>query len=196
MYVSVLGGNLPNIIIQHNLQLSNVLDHQVAADEKGDFLYNFLSILIIFIKMTWVNKMFVDSMWKSNLKLFGNEHFLLCNKALITIDLNWLKSTQHLAGSPLYGKQLPVVTNIGKGWIDKMWEWMCCVFQQQTVSQWSEISVWIHAILGQRDIFVMPWSVMQYAMLKCLSLWNQYDIPHSGIICDITPLQNFFFNIF
>ncbi len=34
-----------------------------------------------------------------------------------------------------------------------------------------------------------------YAMLKCLSLWNQCDIPHSGIVCDITPLQNFFFDI-
>ncbi len=26
-----------------------------------------------------------------------------------------------------------------------------------------------------------------YAMLKCVSLWNQCDIPHSGIVCDITP---------
>ncbi len=31
-----------------------------------------------------------------------------------------------------------------------------------------------------------------YAMLKCVSLWNQCDIPHSGIVCDIIPLQNFF----
>ncbi len=29
-------------------QLSNVLDHQVAADVKGDFLSNFLKVLIIF----------------------------------------------------------------------------------------------------------------------------------------------------
>ncbi len=35
--------------------LSNVLDHQVAADVKRDFLSNFLYILIIFKKMTWVN---------------------------------------------------------------------------------------------------------------------------------------------
>ncbi len=35
-------------------------------------------------------------MWKSSLKLFRNEHFkgLLCNKALITIDLKRLKLTQ------------------------------------------------------------------------------------------------------
>ncbi len=32
-------------------------------------------------------------------------------------------------------------------------------------------------------------------MLKSVSLWNQCDIPHSGIVCDITPLQNFFFDI-
>ncbi len=34
-----------------------------------------------------------------------------------------------------------------------------------------------------------------YAMLRCVSLCNQCDIPHSGIVCDITPLQNFFFDI-
>ncbi len=32
----------------HNSPLSNVVDHQVAADVKGDFLSNFLHILIIF----------------------------------------------------------------------------------------------------------------------------------------------------
>ncbi len=32
-------------------------------------------------------------------------------------------------------------------------------------------------------------------MLKCVSLWNQCDIPQSGIVCDITPLQKFFFDI-
>ncbi len=34
-----------------------------------------------------------------------------------------------------------------------------------------------------------------YAMLKCVSLWNQCDIPHSGIVCDITFLQNLVFYI-
>ncbi len=33
------------------------------------------------------------------------------------------------------------------------------------------------------------------AMLKGVSLWNQWDISHSGIVCDITPLQYFFFDI-
>ncbi len=32
-------------------------------------------------------------------------------------------------------------------------------------------------------------------MLKCVSLSNQCDIPHNDIVCDITPLQNFFFDI-
>ncbi len=68
--------------------------------------------------MTLVNFIFVGSMWKSSLKLFRNEHFkvLLCNKALITIDLKLLKSTQNLT-SPLSGEKLPIATNIGKGWI-------------------------------------------------------------------------------
>ncbi len=34
-----------------------------------------------------------------------------------------------------------------------------------------------------------------YALLKSVSLWNQCDIPHSGIVCDITPLQNIYFDI-
>ncbi len=34
-----------------------------------------------------------------------------------------------------------------------------------------------------------------YAKLTCVSLWKQCDIPHSGIVCDITPLQNFFVDI-
>ncbi len=45
-------------------------------------------------------------MWKNSLKLFRNEHFkvLLCNKALTTIDLKWLK-----------GEKLPFANNFGKG---------------------------------------------------------------------------------
>ncbi len=60
-------------------------------------------------------------MSKSSLKLFRNEHYnvLQCNKALITIDLKWLKSTQNLTGSPFSGETLQVATNIGKGWIAK-----------------------------------------------------------------------------
>ncbi len=38
-------------------------------------------------------------------------------------------------------------------------------------------------------------SCLYFAMLKYVSLWNQCDIPHSGIVCDITLLQNFFFDI-
>ncbi len=38
-------------------------------------------------------------------------------------------------------------------------------------------------------------NVVVYAMLKYVSLWNQCDIPYSCIVCDITPLQNFFFDI-
>ncbi len=38
----------PEDWIQSNSQLSEVLDHQVAACVKGDFLSNFLYILIIF----------------------------------------------------------------------------------------------------------------------------------------------------
>ncbi len=34
-----------------------------------------------------------------------------------------------------------------------------------------------------------------YTMLKCVSLLNQCDIIHSGIVCDITPLPNFFLDI-
>ncbi len=57
----------------------------------------------------------------SNLKLFRTEYFkvLLCNKTLIAIDLKWLKYTQNLTGSPLYGEKLPVVTNIGNGRIKR-----------------------------------------------------------------------------
>ncbi len=62
-------------------------------------------------KMTWVNYIFVGSMWNSRLK---------CNKALIVIDLKWLKSTQNLTGSPLLGKKLPVATNTGKGRFNKI----------------------------------------------------------------------------
>ncbi len=55
-------------------------------------------------------------MWKSTLKLFRNEHFkvLLYNKALVMIDLIWLKSTQILTGSPFSGEKIPVTTNIEK----------------------------------------------------------------------------------
>ncbi len=79
--------------------LSEVLDYQVAAYVKGDFLSNFLYILIIF----------KQQIPKDNLgKLFSNEHskVLLCTKALITIDWKWLKSTQKLAGSPPSGEKL------------------------------------------------------------------------------------------
>ncbi len=82
--------------------------------------------MTLFIKMTWVNLIFIGGMWKSILKLLRNEHFkvLLCNKALITIDLKWLKSTQNLTGSLLLGEKLPVATNIGKERILTC-EWLC-----------------------------------------------------------------------
>ncbi len=54
-------------------------------------------------------------------------------------------------------------------------------------------------ILMEVAIFVnrliIGFVVWYYAMLKCVSLWNQYDIPHSGIVCDITPLQNISFDM-
>ncbi len=92
------------ITIIINSLLSNVLDHQVAADVKGDFLSNFLYILIIFkwqIHKDDVSQLnFVCSTWNSSLTLFSNEHFkvLLFNKALITINSKWLKSIQTLRG--------------------------------------------------------------------------------------------------
>ncbi len=56
--------------------------------------------------------------------MFRNEHLnvLLYNKALIIVDLKWLKSTQNLTGSPLSGEKLPVATNIGNGQILTGWD--------------------------------------------------------------------------
>ncbi len=47
--------------------------------------------------------------------------------------------------------------------------------------------------LPGRDVYHIE-NIGFYAMIKCVSLRNQCDIPHSGILCDITP-QNFFFDI-
>ncbi len=73
--------------------LSKVLDHQVTAYVKGDFLSNFLYILIIFklqIHKDDLSKLHFR--WyhvKEQLKVVHNEHFkvLLYNKALVTINL-------------------------------------------------------------------------------------------------------------
>ncbi len=65
------------LIIVNRSLLSEVLDHQVAAYVKGDFLSNFLYILIIFkrqIPKDDLSKLNFRSMWKSSLKLFRNEH--------------------------------------------------------------------------------------------------------------------------
>ncbi len=56
-------------------------------------------------------------MWKSSLKLFRNEYFkvLLCNKALIMIDLKSLKSTQNLIGSPVKVKNYQLQRTLESG---------------------------------------------------------------------------------
>ncbi len=100
---------VPEII---HLLLSEVLDHQVTAYVKGDFLSNFLWILIIFKEQ--IPK---DDLSKLNFRWYHVKEqpkVLLCTKALITIDWKWLKSTTKLAGSPLSGEKLPVATNIRK----------------------------------------------------------------------------------
>ncbi len=65
-------------------------------------------------------------MWKSSLQLFRNEHFivLLCNKALITIDLKWLKATQNLTGSPFKVKNYQLQPTLERGEYSKSWKYI------------------------------------------------------------------------
>ncbi len=58
-----------------------------------------------------------------------------------------------------------------------------------------EIVYLLHILLIALMSILLIIATAHYAMLKSVSLWNQCDIPHSGIVCDITPLQKFFFDI-
>ncbi len=89
-------------------------------------------------------------------------------------------------------------------WVTEEWRihfYRCTIITLLLVVTDNSWSQWLRPDISYLIFFYSPpyslcyISIVFYAMLKCVSLWNQCDIPHSGIVCDITPLQKFFFDI-